>query len=90
MVCWHLCRWAAQADRQRGCYSARRNSEFGQYLLSKAQNEDAHFQEMIDATGFDPRRDLQSVLFASGGDSATGKPATFAILARGNFDPGAD
>jgi hypothetical protein len=64
-----------------------RNSEFGQYLLSKMQNEDAHFQEMIDQTGFDPRRDLQDIVFETGDPGATGKASSsFAILARGNFD----
>jgi hypothetical protein len=62
-----------------------RNSEFGQYLLSKMQSEDAHFQEMIDQTGFDPRRDLQDIVFETGDPGATGK-GSFAILARGNFD----
>jgi hypothetical protein len=65
--------------------SRARNSEFGQYLLSKAQSEDAHFQEMIEQTGFDPRRDLQSILFET--SNAPGKSSSFAILARGNFDP---
>jgi hypothetical protein len=64
-----------------------RNSDFGQYLLNKAQTEDEHFQEMINQTGFDPRRDLQNILFATGGPSTTGQPSSFAILARGNFDP---
>jgi hypothetical protein len=64
-----------------------RNSEFGQYLLSKAQSEDRHFEEMMDQTGFDPRRDLEYLLFATGGPGAAGKPSSFAILARGNFDP---
>jgi hypothetical protein len=64
-----------------------RSSDFGQYLLNKAQSEDAHFQEMINQAGFDPRRDLQSILFATSGPSSTGQPSSFAILARGNFDP---
>jgi hypothetical protein len=63
-----------------------RSSEFGQYLLSKAQTEDRHFQEMVEQTGFDPRRDLQYLMFAANGQAA-GKPSSFAILARGNFDP---
>ena len=64
-----------------------RNSEFGQYLLAKAQADDGHFQEMISETGFDPRRDLQSILFASGGPLSGGQAQTaFAILARGTFD----
>jgi hypothetical protein len=38
-------------------------------------------------TGFDPRRDLQDVLFASLGSSGPDAPSRFVILARGNFDP---
>ncbi len=60
-----------------------RNSAFGQYVLAKAQADDAHFQEMINETGFDPRRDLQSILFAASGPSGQ---SSFAILARGTFD----
>jgi hypothetical protein len=66
--------------------SRARNSDLGQYLLGKAQNEDSHFQEMVDQTGFDPRRDLQNIIFATNGPGAAGKPSSFAILARGNFD----
>jgi hypothetical protein len=65
-----------------------RNSDFGQYLLSKAQSEDSNFQEMMDQTGFDPRRDLQNVMFATAGPRVPGKASSFAILARGNFDAG--
>jgi hypothetical protein len=63
-----------------------RNSDFGQYLLAKAQTEDTHFQEMINQTAFDPRRDLQSILFGTSGPGTSGQPSSFAILARGNFD----
>ena len=42
---------------------------------------------MVDQTGFDPRLDLQYLLFAANGQAAAGKPSSFAILARGNFDP---
>ena len=63
-----------------------RNSDFGQYLLAKAQTEDAHFQEMIEQTGFDPRRDLQTILFETSGPGSKDAPSSFAILARGNFD----
>jgi hypothetical protein len=41
---------------------------------------------MINQTGFDPRRDLQNILFETSGPSTTGQPSSFAILARGNFD----
>jgi hypothetical protein len=68
--------------------SRARTSDFGQYLLSRAQGEDSHFQEMMDQTGFDPRRDLQNIIFATGDPGATGKRHSFAILARGNFDTG--
>jgi hypothetical protein len=59
-------------------------SPFGQYLLIQAQNRDAHFQELLDETGFDPRRDLQQVLFAGGAAGPDSRPL---ILARGVFDP---
>jgi hypothetical protein len=64
-----------------------RNSDFGQYLLAKAQADDVHFQEMINETGFDPRRDLQNIVFATSAPAGgTGSSGSFAILARGNFD----
>lgn len=71
-------------------FTRARNSEFGQYLLTKSQAGDAHFQEMIEETGFDPRRDLQDVVFASAGPRAGSedgrRQGSFAILARGTFD----
>ncbi len=63
-----------------------RTSEFGQYLLSKSQNEDPDFADFIRQTGFDPRRDLQNLIFESSGPSDRAQ-SRFAILARGNFDP---
>jgi hypothetical protein len=64
-----------------------RNSEFGQYLLTKAQADDIHFQEMINETGFDPRRDLEDILFATSGPTGmAGQEPSFVIFARGNFD----
>ncbi len=64
-----------------------RDSEFGQFLLAKVRSEDDHFEEMIQETGFDPRRDLQSVLFAASGPADSSQQPSFVILARGNFDP---
>jgi hypothetical protein len=65
-----------------------RDSQFGQYMLSKSQAGDAHFQEFIDRTGFDPRRDLQNLMIVSmGNNSGTKGPGSFAVLARGVFDP---
>lgn len=63
-----------------------RSSDFGQYLLSKSQADDEHFEQFMTQTGFDPRRDLESVVMASTGNETGGKPSSFAILARGNFD----
>jgi hypothetical protein len=67
-----------------------RNSEFGRYLLAKSQMEDSHFQQLMEQTGFDPRRDLQSLVFASGapgfGMDGGQRRNSFAMLARGTFD----
>lgn len=64
-----------------------RSSDFGQYLLNRTQNEDHDFAEFVQETGFDPRRDLQSLIFESSGPAAEPGESRFAILARGNFDP---
>lgn len=61
-----------------------RTSDFGQYLLNKSQADDPHFEEFMTQTGFDPRRDLESLVMTTSGNS--GKNSSFAILARGNFD----
>src|ERR1700761_1240408 len=66
--------------------STARNSDFGQYLLSRVNSEDQNFQAFTQATGFDPRRDLQSVMFAGFGPRQTHGHSKFAILARGFFD----
>ncbi len=62
-----------------------RTSQFGQFILSKSQAGDAHFDQFMTQTGFDPRRDLDSVVMTSSSEDG-GKDAAFAILARGNFD----
>ncbi len=62
-----------------------KNSQFGQYLLTKSQADDAHFEEFMTQTGFDPRQDLENVVVASMGDGA-GKRSSFVILARGSFN----
>jgi hypothetical protein len=61
-----------------------RSSQFGQFLLSKSQADDQHLNEFMTQTGFDPRRDLESVLVTSTADGE--KTSAFAILARGSFD----
>ena len=61
-----------------------RNSPLGQHLLSRINTNSQPFEDMISQTGFDPRRDVQEVLFGSSapGDS---KSSGF-VLVRGNFD----
>jgi len=63
-----------------------RGSDFGQYLLSKQQVGDHGLEEMIVQTGFDPRRDLQHVLFANTATAGDTRHSSFAIFARGTFD----
>ncbi|MBV9498554.1 MAG: hypothetical protein JO138_04205 [Acidobacteriaceae bacterium] len=63
-----------------------RNSQFGQYLLKQTQANDQHFEEFVQETGFDPRRDLQSFMFESSGPTSDGTHGQWALLARGTFD----
>ncbi len=62
-------------------------SSFGQYLLLQAAKQESEFQNLLDATGFDPRRDLQEVLIATWNTTrgATQLHPSLAI-ARGTFD----
>jgi hypothetical protein len=61
-----------------------RSSTFGQYMLNRVRTDDPHFEQFVNDTGFDPRRDLQSFVFATNGGKGEGH---FAVLARGIFDP---
>lgn len=63
-----------------------RNSPFGQFMLSRMKTDDVHFEEFIAQTGFDPRRDLQAIVFASSGSTGDKAASKFAILARGSFN----
>ncbi len=66
-----------------------RNSPFGQYMLSKMTAQGHGFDQMAAETGFDPRRDLQTVVFASSSPelSQTGNHSSnFVVLMRGTFD----
>ncbi len=60
-----------------------RNSAFGQKILNEIKEEENGFRKMVEETGFDPRRDLRSVVMAS-----SGKPgaATALVVVRGTFD----
>lgn len=66
--------------------SQARNSQIGQYMLSRMNNEDRSFEELIQQTGFDPRRDLQSFVFASTEPRSDGAPSKFVVMVRGTFD----
>jgi len=60
-----------------------KGTPFGQYILNQLQTGDAHLQELITLTGFDPRRDVNELLVASDG---TPQGHTGLALARGSFD----
>ncbi len=62
------------------------NSEFGQYFLKRVDSEDKGLQNFVQQTGFDPRRDLQDLVFASSGTAGTSSNSRGVILARGSFD----
>jgi len=61
-------------------------SPFGQYILSQMQFNDTEFQQLLTATGFDPRKDLHEILAAtpSNGSSTTHSGL---LLGRGVFNP---
>jgi hypothetical protein len=63
-----------------------RNSQFGQFMTGKMKTGNQDFENFVTETGFDPRHDLQEVLFASTGPDANGDSSRFVILARGYFD----
>jgi hypothetical protein len=60
-----------------------RTSPLGQFLLSQVNPNDQSFQQMMAATGFDPRRDLQEILVATPGKPGAQRSL---VLARGTFD----
>jgi hypothetical protein len=63
-------------------------SPFGQFLLAKMNSDPNGFDQLAQQTGFDPRRDLQSLVFASRGrEGGTKHPSEFVVIARGTFQP---
>ncbi len=66
--------------------SRAKSSPFGQYMLNNISSENPDFQQMMQETGFDPRRDLQDFLFVGTGPGAARADSRFAVLVRGNFD----
>ena len=63
-----------------------RNSKFGQYMLSRMGADDSNLQQFIRQTGFDPRKDLEDIVFASSAASRSGDGGNGLVLARGTFD----
>ena len=61
-----------------------KGSPLGQYLMAHMQQENENLQHFIQSTGFDPRRDVQELLFVSNGDP---QQPQMAVIARGYFDP---
>jgi len=66
--------------------SQARNSQFGQYMLNRINVDDRSFDDLVQQTGFDPRRDLQDFVFASPGMDSGGRESKFAFIVRGSFD----
>jgi hypothetical protein len=60
-----------------------KGTPFGQYVLNLMQTNDAHLQQLVTLTGFDPRRDVNELLVASDGQPQS---HTGLALARGTFD----
>jgi len=62
-----------------------RDSPFGQFLISRGQSDVKGFEEFTAATGFDFKRDLSEVIFASASTQPGDQSGI--LLARGNFNP---
>jgi hypothetical protein len=60
-----------------------RLSPFGQYLMAQIVEQDVGLEALINATGFDPRRDLREILVVWNSE-AGGKSGV--MMARGTFD----
>ena len=61
------------------------NSPLGRYLLNQMKDDDAGLRKFVDATGFDPRRDLRELIVASY-DGASATKSNTLVVAKGNFD----
>ena len=60
-----------------------RSTPFGMFFLNQLPAPDSSFQEFVNATGFDPRRDIHEILMASPGDPAK---KSGLLLVRADFD----
>jgi hypothetical protein len=67
-------------------FEGSRSSAFGQFLLRQMSTHDNDLQQLIEQTGFDPRRDLQFLLFTATPSPNSRSQGSFAVLARGSFD----
>jgi hypothetical protein len=65
---------------------ASRNSDLGQYLSTRFSGEAKGFEQLTAETGFDPRRDLASVVFAGAPGPSGKQDGSGLVLARGTFD----
>lgn len=63
------------------------NSPLGRYLLQQMKDDDQGLRKFIEATGFDPRRDLRELIVANYDVAGAGvsKQHTL-VVAKGNFD----
>jgi hypothetical protein len=60
-----------------------RLSPFGQYLMAQIVEREPGLEALVDATGFDPRRDLREILVVWNSDAGA---KSGVIMARGTFD----
>ena len=60
------------------------SSPFGRFVFSQAQSAQPQLQKLLEASGFDPLRDLQEILIASSGGQ---KESRGLVLMKGIFDP---
>lgn len=58
------------------------SSPFGQFLLSQINDNEKDFQEFVNTTGLDPRRDIREVLMAGADDTRKNG----VVIARGVFN----
>ena len=60
-----------------------KNSPIAQRMLTRAHSQGDDYRKLVEATGFDPERDLREVIFAS----TTLDGASGMLAATGVFDP---
>src|SRR4051812_24228839 len=63
-----------------------RSSDLGQFLSTRFDSQFKGLEQLTAETGFDARRDLQSVVFAGVSPAAGKRGITGLVLARGTFD----